>query len=105
MPQVGDRGVAVLEIEAFQEFLRIVRAYPLDRIANRIRRAAVAGQRVGALLWRHGRHRNDAFGGGQDAIINRCAFEYRRFTRPRSFPLTLTGRLKMPVWISARCRT
>src|ERR1022692_1627260 len=34
MSQVGDGSVAVLEIEALQELLRIVRAHPRERLAD-----------------------------------------------------------------------
>jgi hypothetical protein len=54
--QVGDRGMPVLEVEAFEKALRIVRADPVDRLPDRIGRAAVARQGIGALLAGHRRH-------------------------------------------------
>ena len=46
-------------------------AHPLDRISNQIRRPAATGQGVGALFRRHRRHRDHAFGWGQD-IATEC---------------------------------
>ena len=48
--QIGDGGVAVLEVEALEKLGGIVRAHPLDGIANRIGRARVARQRIGDLF-------------------------------------------------------
>src|SRR4051794_3245130 len=103
--QVGDRSVAVLEVEALEKFLRVMRPHPLDGVADRIGRAAVTREGVGALLGGHGRHRDDAFGRGQDAIITKCKSAYSEFTPTPYCPDTLTGRTRTPGWISAPWRT
>ena len=60
VPQVGDGSVAVLEIEALEKLGGVVRAHPIDGIADGIGRAAVARQRECALLGRHRADREDA---------------------------------------------
>src|SRR6185312_12280539 len=40
MAEIGNRLMAVLEIEAFEKLLRVMRLHPFDRLANRIRGAA-----------------------------------------------------------------
>src|SRR5262249_24533198 len=102
VPEVRDGGVAVLEVEALQEFLRVVGAHPFDGITNGIGRPAVAGQRVGTLLGRHGRHGDDAFGGGQDAIITKCRSGSGASILRRIFPNMPTGLWRMQAWICAR---
>ena len=67
--QIGNGGVAVLEIEALQKFRGIVRADPLDRIANRIGRPAVASQRVGDLFRRHRRHGQNTLDGARSTLV------------------------------------
>src|SRR5215469_9441933 len=69
MPQIGDRCVTVLEIEALQELLRIVCAHPIHGGANRIGRTAVARQSVCRFFGRHRRYRDHPFVWRQDAII------------------------------------
>ena len=69
--QVGDGGVAVLEIEAFQKLTGIVRANPFNGIANGIRRPAVARQRVSKLLRRHRGERQDTTHGEKSLRVSR----------------------------------
>src|ERR1700722_20935127 len=80
MAEIGDRLVAVLKVVALEKTLRIVRAYPVDGLADGIGGAAVARQGIGALLRRHGRDGNDSF--GQTAMIAVCSdCESREFTK------------------------
>src|SRR6185437_1820188 len=70
MPEVRDRLMAVLKVVAFQKLLRIMSAYPFDRLPDRIGRPAVSRERIRALFGRHGGNGNDA--GSQTAIIAAC---------------------------------
>ena len=55
MPQIGDRLMAVLEVIAFQEFFRVMSAYPIQRFADGIGGTGVAGQRISAFFgWQRG---------------------------------------------------
>ncbi len=54
--EIGDRRVAVVEVELLPEFFRGVAVHPLDAVLDGVGRAAVAGERVGAFLRRHRRH-------------------------------------------------
>ena len=58
--QVGDRGMAVIEVELVPEFFRGMAVHPLDAALNGIGRAAVPRQGIGGLLRWHGRHGDDA---------------------------------------------
>src|SRR5207248_4317757 len=51
----------LLKVIAFQKILRIMRADPIDGLADRIGRAAVARERICALLRRHRGNRDDSF--------------------------------------------
>src|SRR5580658_10842410 len=60
MTEIGNGGMAVLEIEALEKFRGIVRANPLNGIADGIGRAAVARECIRAFFRRHGGHRQHA---------------------------------------------
>ena len=51
MAEVGDGGVAVLEVEAFEELGGVVGADPVEGLGDGVGRAAIAGEGVGALFW------------------------------------------------------
>src|SRR5579863_1981384 len=82
MAQIGNRLVPILEVITLQKILRIMRADPIDGLADRIGRAAVPGESIGALFRRHWRDCDDSF--RQTAMITVC-FEYasRDFTKTR----------------------
>src|ERR1035438_2676361 len=61
MAEIGYRLVTVLKIETLEKTLRVVRAHPIDRLADGICRAAVARERIGALLRRHRGYGDDSF--------------------------------------------
>ncbi len=67
MAQIGDRLVAVLEVEALEKTLRIVRPHPVDRLPDGIGRPAVPRERISAFFRRHRGDSDDSF--GQTAII------------------------------------
>ena len=48
VPEIGDRGVAVVEVEAIEELLGTVSANPFQAVEDGIGGAAVSGQRVGS---------------------------------------------------------
>ena len=62
MAQVGNRSMAIVEIELVPEFFRRMAMHPAKAVLNGVGRAAVAGQGVGRLLWRHRCERDDAAG-------------------------------------------
>ena len=57
MPEIGNRRVAVLEIEALKKRLGIVRPHPFDGLANGARQPAIARKYVRGFLGRHRRRR------------------------------------------------
>ena len=59
--KIGDGSVAVLEVKTFEELGGIVRAHPLDGIANGISGTRVSRQRIGDLFRGHGRYGQDAW--------------------------------------------
>ena len=60
MAEVGDGGVAVLEIEAFEELRGVVRFHPGEGVDDGVSRAAVAGECVRALFRGERRDRKNA---------------------------------------------
>ena len=60
VPEIGDGRVSVLEVKALQKLPGIVRANPVNRIPNRIRRSAITRQGVSKLLGRHRGERQNA---------------------------------------------
>src|SRR5688500_5763840 len=54
--------MSVVEIELFPELFGRMAVNPLDTLLDRIGRAAIAGQRVGGFLRRHGGNGDDASG-------------------------------------------
>src|SRR3954449_6237264 len=104
--------MAILKIEALQKFSGIVRTNPIERIANRIRRPAVACECVGQLFRRHWRDGQYTFGsrmrqghgcGHAAAMIadSTCKSESRNFMATRAFRSTRTDLPKMRASISA----
>ncbi len=64
MAEVGDGGVAVLEVEAFEELRGVVGADPVERLGDGVSRAAIAGESVGAFFGGQG-------GDGENAPFGR----------------------------------
>src|SRR5690242_6905410 len=116
MAQVGDRGVAVLEIKAFEKFRRVMGADPIERVTYRIGRPAVARQGIGELFRRHWRNGQYALRSGmreRHGCGHRirydsgfaCESESRSSIPTRVFRSTRTVRPKMPASISGVSRT
>ena len=61
MAQIGDRLMAVLEVIAFQELFGIMGTYPIERFADGIGRAGIAGKRIGAFFRREWSDGDDSF--------------------------------------------
>ena len=53
--EVGDRGMPIVEVELLPELLRRVAVDPAQTVFDGVGRAAVARERVGRFLRRHGR--------------------------------------------------
>ena len=62
MTEIGDRGMAIVEIELVPELLRGMAMHPTEAVLDRVGRAAITGQRIGGFLGRHGRQRDDSTG-------------------------------------------
>ena len=62
MAQVGDRCMAVVEVELIPELFRRMSMHPAEAALDRVGRAAVPGQGIGRFLGRHRCERDYAAG-------------------------------------------